>query len=120
MLVFDATKRISVDDALWHPFLAALTREYSRFPVTDPFNYDYEKRRETKKGIMRSYGEEIPLEDLRILFLQEAVLYPVSNFHYRSLRTQPGRRGSRDMNAVRGPTADHSAETTGEPAADGR
>ncbi|OAO16009.1 mitogen-activated protein kinase [Blastocystis sp. ATCC 50177/Nand II] len=44
MLVFDATKRISVDDALCHPFLAALTREYSRFPVTDPFNYDYEKR----------------------------------------------------------------------------
>lgn len=50
MLVFDATKRISVDDALCHPFLAALTREYSRFPVTDPFNYDYEKRRETKEG----------------------------------------------------------------------
>ncbi|CBK20736.2 uncharacterized protein [Blastocystis hominis] len=42
MLVFDASKRISVDDALCHPFLAALTRAHPQFLVTKPLVFRFE------------------------------------------------------------------------------
>ena len=42
MLVFDASKRISVDDALCHPFLAALTRAHPQFLVTKPLVFHFE------------------------------------------------------------------------------
>lgn len=67
MLVFDASKRISVDEALCHPFLAALTRANPHFPITTPFDFNFEKK----------YGDNIPLEVLHALFLREAALYPV-------------------------------------------
>ena len=44
MLVFDASKRITVDDALRHPFLVSLTRANPRFLVTKPMNSSFEKK----------------------------------------------------------------------------
>lgn len=77
MLVFDASKRISVDEALCHPFLAALTRANPHFPITTPFDFNFEKKCVWWLCVSVRYGDSIPLEVLHALFLREAALYPV-------------------------------------------
>lgn len=76
MLVFDASKRISVDKALCHPFLAALTRANPHFPITTPFDFNFEKKCVWWLRVRHRYGDNIPLEVLHALFLREAALYP--------------------------------------------
>ena len=77
MLVFDASKRISVDEALCHPFLAALTRANPHFPITTPFDFNFEKKCVWWLCVSVRYGDNIPLEVLHALFLREAALYPI-------------------------------------------
>lgn len=72
MLVFDPTRRISVEQALEHPYLASL-HDLSDEPIcTNPFEFDFDAEHLTADGVrdiicgdMNYYGSEPP-EDLGI------------------------------------------------------
>lgn len=76
MLVFDYRKRITVDEALCHPFIANLTRERPFFPLTSPIDFSYEKQQSFVKSVIIRYKNNVPFIVLHRLFLKEALSFP--------------------------------------------
>ena len=59
MLRFDPNQRITIDEALEHPYLAALHSVDDEPEADSPFNFDYEKGETTKEGLTRHVLEEV-------------------------------------------------------------
>lgn len=59
MLVFNPEARISVEDALAHPYLKALHNEKDEVTCPNKFDFEFEKLAVTKLGIQKLIFEEI-------------------------------------------------------------
>ncbi|CCI46282.1 unnamed protein product [Albugo candida] len=59
MLIFDPEKRISVEDALAHPYLESLHNEEDEPVALEAFSFDFEKEALTKKRLQELIIEEI-------------------------------------------------------------
>lgn len=61
MLVFNPDKRISVEEALQHPYLRDLVEDLANHKVAcqETFNFDFEKESSTKESLKRLLAEEI-------------------------------------------------------------
>jgi serine/threonine protein kinase len=64
MLVFNPEKRITVDEALNHPYLAQLHNQCDEPISSEAFNFDFER-----EALDR--GEDIPKEELQALIYRE-------------------------------------------------
>ncbi|KAH9113819.1 hypothetical protein LEN26_007244 [Aphanomyces euteiches] len=59
MLVFDPTKRISVEEALEHPYLESLHNSEDEPKSTTPFSFEFEKENLTKGRLQELIFEEV-------------------------------------------------------------
>jgi serine/threonine protein kinase len=59
LLVFNPKKRISVDEALEHPYFKELHNAQEEKTCKSPFNFDFERRAGTKLGIQGLILEEV-------------------------------------------------------------
>ncbi|OQR95451.1 sporangia induced mitogen-activated protein kinase [Thraustotheca clavata] len=59
MLVFDPTKRISVEEALEHPYLESLHNNDDEPKATMPFSFDFEKEQLTKRRLQELIFNEV-------------------------------------------------------------
>lgn len=59
MLVFNPANRISVEDALAHPYLKALHNPKDEPICPTTFDFEFEKQANTKVGIQKLMFEEI-------------------------------------------------------------
>ncbi|KAF0686181.1 Aste57867_21967 [Aphanomyces stellatus] len=59
MLVFDPTKRISVEEALEHPYLESLHNNDDEPKSTKPFSFEFEKENLTKRRLQELISEEV-------------------------------------------------------------
>lgn len=59
MLVIDPNKRISIDDALAHPYLASIRNPEDETTATESFDYDFENEKLTKPVLQRLIWDEM-------------------------------------------------------------
>ncbi|ETV86594.1 CMGC/MAPK protein kinase [Aphanomyces astaci] len=59
MLVFDPSKRISVEEALQHPYLESLHNSDDEPKSTKPFSFEFEKENLTKRRLQELIAEEV-------------------------------------------------------------
>ncbi|KAK8811475.1 hypothetical protein WA158_003209 [Blastocystis sp. Blastoise] len=66
LLTFNPKKRITIDEAMTHPYLSHVHESMGQIPKIDVFNPDFEKK----------WGPVIPREELQKLFIDECLFYP--------------------------------------------